>query len=764
VHGRLALLATAMVACFATAIAEGGVLLGLRLEQAIRQLESRGLRVIYSSDLVRADLRVLAEPASDEPAAVLREIVLPHGLDVATGPDGRLMIVRGRPVDTPPAGAPAAPQALREIVVTASRYQLAHQRLPGARQLTSRQLEVVPEIGEDPVRAIARLPGVARQDFSSKSNIRGGIADETLVRFDGLRLYNPYHLKDFQSLFSTIDPGVVRELTVYTAGFPVAFGDRLSGVVDIAPVRAGEDFGGRLSASLFNLGGMAGAPLDGGRGEWIAAARRGTLDVVLDAVNPELGRPAYVDAYARVAHAANEWLHVSGNLLQSEDDLELFDRDQEEEAVAEYRDEYYWIDLDFGDTERTGGRLQLARGRLSSERSGQADLPGVGRGSLEDRRRFTIDTVTADGWWPLPNGSRVDAGIEWRSVEGRYDYADEAEFELLFLTPGASGEPARTRALQVSASGQHYAGYVNWRVEATRTLAADLGLRWDRETLSPGGGDDLSPRLGLLWQAGERTRLRASWGRFYQAQGIDELAVADGDPAFHAGQRAEHWVASLEHRLADGIDLRVEAYRKRYDDLRPRYENLLYPLVVLPEIKPDRIRIEPDSARADGVELSLDYARGPVSGWLGYSWASVEDRITGREVPRSWDQSHVLTAGLIYSGERWDLSLTASWHSGWPTTDVELLTLEPFPLVGTGPRNSARLGSYARLDLHIARHFVPAPEQRLTVFLDVSNLTNRRNDCCVEYQLETEEAATFLDVAPVESLPTVPSVGIIWEF
>ena len=758
------LLAAALVALCAPAVAAGDALRGLSLEEAIRHLKSRGLLVIYSSDLVGTDLRVLAEPESREPATMLREILLPHGLDVAVAPDGRLMVVRGETAAAPPIEAPAGPKALREIVVTASRYQFEYQAVPGARELTARQLELLPEIAEDPVRSVARLPGVARQDFSSKPSIRGGIPDETLVRFDGLRLYDPYHLKDFQSLFSTIDPGVVRELTVYTAGFPVAYGDRMSGVVDIAPVRAGGDFGGRVSASLFNVGAMAGGPLDGGRSEWLAAARRGNLDLVLDVVDPDLGSPAYTDAYARFAHRMNDWLSVSGNLLVSEDDLEVFDRDQEEEAVAEYRDEYYWLDFELGSPDRTRARVQLAHGRLSSDRSGVADLPGVGSGSLADRRRFTIDTLVAEGWWSPRPGSRFEAGLEWRATDGRYDYADQAEFELLFLFPGAPQEPTRERQLSVDADGHHYAAYVNWRLQATQALTADLGLRWDKETLSPRGSDDLSPRLGLLWQADARTRLRASWGRFVQAQGIDELAVADGDPDFYPGQHAEHWVASLEHQLVSGLELRIEAYRKQYGDLRPRYENLLNPLVVLPEIKPDRIRIDPVSARADGVEVSLDYQSGPLSGWLGYSWASVTDRITGRDVARSWDQSHYVSAGASYRGDSWDLSLAASWHSGWPTTSVELLTLEPFPLVKTGSWNAARLGTYARIDFRVARHFALGADQRLTLFLDVSNLTNRRNDCCIEYQIETEDPAPYLDVAPVESLPTVPSIGFIWEF
>ena len=45
---------------------------------------------------------------------------------------------------------------------------------------------------------------MAGADISARASIRGGEPEETLVRFDGLRLYNPFHLKDFQSVFSSV--------------------------------------------------------------------------------------------------------------------------------------------------------------------------------------------------------------------------------------------------------------------------------------------------------------------------------------------------------------------------------------------------------------------------------------------------------------------------------------------------------------------------------------------------------------------------------
>src|SRR5690606_160397 len=104
-----------------------------------------------------------------------------------------------------------------------------------------------------------------------------------------------------------------------------------------------------------------------------------------------------------------------------------------------------------------------------------------------------------------------------------------------------------------------------------------------------------------------------------------------------------------------------------------------------------------------------------------------------------------------------------TWHRGWPTTEVELATLEPFPLVDVARRNDANLADYWRFDLRIARRFDLGDAGELTVFAEALNLLKRNNDCCVEYQLEDEEddvpiEEPFLDVEPRGSLPMIPSI------
>ena len=74
--------------------ADTGPLAGRPLAEALRLLEARGLTVIFSSELVRPEMRVTDEPKASRPEEALAEILRPHGLTFRPGPGGKLLVVR----------------------------------------------------------------------------------------------------------------------------------------------------------------------------------------------------------------------------------------------------------------------------------------------------------------------------------------------------------------------------------------------------------------------------------------------------------------------------------------------------------------------------------------------------------------------------------------------------------------------------------------------------------------------------------------------
>jgi Ca-activated chloride channel family protein len=107
---------------------------GRTLVEALRELQAAGLQIIYSSDLVRPEMRVAAEPAGRSPREILDHLLAPHGLRVQPGPGGSLLILaapseaRARPqpqgppeitLVSPPPDAPALQSVVVEAEVTA---------------------------------------------------------------------------------------------------------------------------------------------------------------------------------------------------------------------------------------------------------------------------------------------------------------------------------------------------------------------------------------------------------------------------------------------------------------------------------------------------------------------------------------------------------------------------------------------------------------------------------------------------------------------
>jgi hypothetical protein len=247
------------------------------------------------------------------------------------------------------------------------------------------------------------------------------------------------------------------------------------------------------------------------------------------------------------------------------------------------------------------------------------------------------------------------------------------------------------------------------------------------------------------------------------------LQIEDGVTTFFPAQRADHMIAGINHRISDALSVRFEVFLKDMSALRPRYENLYDKLALIRELQPDRVKIAPDSARAKGLEISLNRAGQTLNWWASYSLARVTDTIDGEEFPRSWDQRHALQVGLNWQANEWNFAIAANIRSGWPTTE---LRLEEIFVPGTGlevvaipgVRNAEQLSHFASVDARISRKF-DVRRGSLTVFAEISNLLDRNNICCIDYDLEFDENGNeFLDSSPDYLLPLLPAVGILWEF
>jgi len=738
---------------------------GRPLAEVLEEFGAHGINLIYSSDAVPASLRVASEPDSDDPLQALAEMLAGHGLALSPVATGTWAVVPSAGLAAERQAAAADSQrrpqvALEEIVVASSRYTLAADLPDATVFLTQDELEALPRLAEESLKAVQRLPGAAGNGVSGLAHVRGGEENETLILFEGLPLHEPFHLRNLLSPMSLLSARIVDRLEVHSGGFTAPLGDRMSAVIDAHAIRPDRDRYHELGLSLFHANALAAHRFGDGRGQWLLSARRSNLDELSDLLDDDLGEPSYYDAYGSLDYGFSERTRGRLDLLLSGDRFTVEDADAGESSSARYGNVYLWGTLEhrFSDSLRASAIASYTS--VTTERSGTVDEPGRRAGSVDDERSYRIGGFKLDATHESRRWLH-SLGVDFREMSAEYDYESVVTFEPDFPLPGDPGS-SRAHTVESEPSGRHLALYASSRVRVTDTLTAEAGLRWDHQSYNEADADNqFGPRLNLLYEIGDSTRLRASWGRHQQFQDINELQVEDGVDDFQPAQRADHSIVSLETALVPGLTLRAEAYRKRYASLRTRYENLFDPVALLPELSADRVRIEPDAATAEGVELLLTRRTAePWNGWLGYTWSRVDDRIDGEDVPRSWDQTHAVTAGVTRTYGAWDVTLAGLWHTGWPTTSLEL---DEAGAVVTGSRNAIRLGDFASLDLRINRRW-QLQRGELSAFLEVTNVLDRRNPCCVQWSVEQTPEGARLARKVEHWLPRIPSVGVLWIF
>ncbi len=64
---------------------------GGSLDEALRALQASGLKIFFTSNVVRPGMRVETEPTASDPRGRLDQLLAPHGLTSKVGPGDRLV-------------------------------------------------------------------------------------------------------------------------------------------------------------------------------------------------------------------------------------------------------------------------------------------------------------------------------------------------------------------------------------------------------------------------------------------------------------------------------------------------------------------------------------------------------------------------------------------------------------------------------------------------------------------------------------------------
>ena len=738
---------------------------GRTVADVIEEFQDDGYPFAYSTILVSADLVVQEEPSPGTPLELVSQILEPYGLVIRTD-SGVHLVVRdsgagrsSKNESVPTTEALRIVDPLETVIVSASRYAISRDIAASKFSVDQRTIQNMPDVGEDPIRVTQRLPGAAASGASAIAHFRGGEAGEIGIMLNGQWLFDPFHIRDYQNIFSAIDARAIEGVEIYTGGFPVRYGDRMSGLVLMDSIESEQSRHSEIGISVFNTSMLTAG--GSGNKSWLLSARRGNLDIVID---PRFGQPSYFDVFGEFAYEFTPRTRLSFNVLYANDAIDLVletEPTERDEISSDTRNTQLWLRLDSRWSDTLTSTTVLSSVNYSNRRRGFTNDREKMVATVEDNREIQQLGIRQDWLWSPTDAHWTQWGISAITGEASYVYFGVAEYFALQAL--YENQPLNiSRSVSARPKGGSYAIYFSdrWRLSDKSTV--EWGIRWDDQTYTDLSSDSqLSPRFNYLYRLGDKTELRASIGRYFQSQPIQSLQVEDGVTNFWPAQRADHFILGVRHLLSNETSLRLEIFYKDIGKVRPRFENLFDPLGLMPELQQDRVRLDPVSARARGIEVSADRSMGRFGWWGSYTWSNVTDEIGGADVPRSWDQRHSVQGGFDWRNDRWNFSAAASVHSGWPTTE---LSLTEDGIAVPGSRNASQHGTYASLDMRLSRRF-ELKRGSLLAFVEVSNILNRRNECCLDWDLEEDAAGEdILERGRDYWMPLLPAIGVLWEF
>lgn len=668
---------------------------------------------------------------------------------------------------------------IENVIISASQYDIAYTETAEQHFMGQQEIERLSHLANDVVRAASHLPGVSGGDVSARIHIRGGTSQENLFLLDGMPLYEPFHLREAGSYFSTIDAFTVGEAQIITGGAPVEYGDHLSGVINLSTANYNEERPWSFGINFLDIKAKGSGPLLKNN-DWFVAVRRGYLELIGDssAVEIDSYKPQYLDTFAKLNFEITDdsFLSLYSFITQDRHTC-LYQCTSEKDGQS--LSNYHWLNL----------KSQWSVGLSSSTLAGYGKIKNMRNGvfqqqdeyvQIEDRLDWQFYIIKQDWQYQTSPTHMIKLGAEIRTLEAKYDYRFIQHVVNLF-------EPTRLQQVNINREsmfaqkGHTYAAYIADLFKLNSALTVEIGLRWDKQTYSD--QQQLSPRINLDYRTQNNGDIKISWGIYQQAQPIHQLLIEKGIDTFFPSQKARQINVSYENKISDNLVYKLSAYQKKYDAVMPRMENILGAESLIIERPATRQLIIPQSAVAKGIEFVIQNTQqSPFSWWLSYALSNIEDNIDGKVLPRRWDQRHGIKFSSSYEftpnlkfADTCSVNLVSDFHSGWRTSSININQSKSISdaagsyLVAGLPNGvpyDEQFRDFFRVDLRVGCE-TKFSGNRIRYFIEGLNIFNRTNiSGASEVNTDINDLGELSNVRlnGFSYVPIIPSIGFIWEF
>lgn len=671
--------------------------------------------------------------------------------------------------------------SLDAVSITADKVEAKTETKTSVITVTPKTINKIPSVGgqADLAQYLQVVPGVIfTGDQGGQLYIRGGSPIQNKVLLDGMVVYNPFHSI---GLFSVFDTDIIRNAEVYTGGFGAEYGGRVSSIMDINT-------------------------RDGNKKHWTGKVGASCFGAKLTLEGPIVKAKTNNDAaVTMVLSAKNSYLEQTSRVL--------YKYAAEDGLPFNYNDIYGKVSINAPN----GSKVNFFGFSFNDKVNNYKALSDFGWNSWGAGTNFLVipgkAPVMIEG--NIAYSSYISKMHETNNPD-RYSRIDG--FNMAFDFNYFLGKNTLKYGVELSGFGTDFETYSNYghikialnnfstEIGAYVKYKASLGNFLLEPSLRFQYYADLNvpsfePRFAFKYNVNDWMRLKGAAGIYSQdlvAATNDRdvvnlfygfLSGVTGVPSTFKGnkvssslQRAKHFVLGTEFDITNNLNLNIEGYWKRFDQLTNINRSKLYvdneENSSINDLLKKDFMIE--DGNAYGFDLSMKYEDRHWYLWAVYALgfvnrdyekydAGVVKTITYQP---HFDRRHNVNIILTYTAgdmRQWEFSGRWNFGTGFPFTQVqgfyEYLTFQDgiyFDYTTANGElgvifadlNQGRLPMYHRLDVDAKRKFFFSERTILEVDLSITNLYNRSNVFYVD--LITSEV--------VNQLPIMPSLGLTLSF
>ncbi|WP_158882640.1 TonB-dependent receptor [Rhodanobacter sp. L36] len=575
-------------------------------------------------------------------------------------------------------------------------------------------------------QVILQAPGVV-QDSYGGLHVRGDHAN-LQYRIDGVII--PESISGFGQ---TLDARTVDNVKLLDGALPAQYGLRTAAVVDIT-TKSGHDLGNGGSVGI--TGGSFGtlnpnASIWGSDDRWSYFLTGNYMEDDVGIENPTASRKPIHDhtnqvkGFGDISYLINDDTRLSFLFGVSNNRFQIPNNPGQVPQFG-YLDTVDFNSANLNEQQREDTRFgvlslqgkvgstdyQVSVGQRYSSLDYQPDdigelmFNGVASAISRSNRASTLQ---ADFATPLGESHTLRYG-----VYGSFENAVSGNNALVFPAD-ADGNQTGTIPINIldnsRLTARTWSAYVQdeWNISDKWTV--NYGLRGDQYQLA-GTESQLSPRVGLVWQATDTTTVHGGYSRYFTPPATEMItssniakfdgttnAVPDNGNNTPLAERSDYYDAGIAQNLGSAWTLGVDAYYRKVQRLQDEGQfgsALVYST------------FNYDFGRVKGLELTANYEQGPLSAYANVSFS----RAMGKRIITSQYNFSPEDLAYVYNNFIFldhDQAVTSSGGVNYAVTDATKVGADY--LYGSGLRkdglvpNGASVAAYFQLNLNVSHDF-----------------------------------------------------------